>query len=56
MTCRNFRRAVAGRLGFCSLDRRRSPLQGDEIRPCWDPPAALLAEGLFAVREAPTGS
>lgn len=34
-TCRDFRRAVAGSLGFCANDRRRSPLAGDEIRPCW---------------------
>jgi hypothetical protein len=52
LTCRNFRRAVADRLGFCSLDRGRSPLRGDEIRECWDPPAPLLAEGLFAPAEA----
>jgi hypothetical protein len=26
---------VAGQLGYCGLDRRRSPLTGDEIRGCW---------------------
>jgi hypothetical protein len=26
---------VAGRIGFCGLDRRREPLQGDEVRACW---------------------
>jgi hypothetical protein len=35
-TCRNFRRAIAGGLGYCALDRRRDPLVGDEIRPCWE--------------------
>ena len=35
-TCRNFRRAVAGSLGYCGLDRRRQPLAGDEIRECWE--------------------
>jgi hypothetical protein len=23
-------------VGFCGLDRRRLPLQGDEVRPCWE--------------------
>jgi hypothetical protein len=23
-------------LGYCGLDRARSPLNGDEIRPCWE--------------------
>jgi hypothetical protein len=35
-SCRHFRRAVAGGLGYCGLDRRRSPLVGDEIRACWE--------------------
>ena len=35
-TCRNFRRSVAGSLGYCGLDRRRQPLTGDEIRACWE--------------------
>ncbi len=35
-TCRNFRQSVAGSLGYCGLDRRRQPLTGDEIRPCWE--------------------
>jgi hypothetical protein len=34
-TCRHFRRSVAARVGFCGLDRRRQPLQGDEVRACW---------------------
>jgi hypothetical protein len=35
-TCRNFRGSVAARVGFCGLDRRRQPLQGDEVRSCWE--------------------
>lgn len=35
-TCRNFRGSVAGRIGFCGLDRRHEPLQGDEVRACWE--------------------
>ena len=35
-SCRNFRLAVAGQLGYCGLDRKREPLHGDEIRPCWE--------------------
>jgi hypothetical protein len=34
-TCRHFRGSVATRVGFCGLDRRREPLQGDEVRACW---------------------
>jgi hypothetical protein len=32
-------------LGYCGLDRSRSPLRGDEIRPCWDarPDAATVS-------------
>jgi hypothetical protein len=35
-TCRHFRRSVAGQLGYCGLDRQRRPLDGDEIRGCWE--------------------
>ena len=41
-TCRNFRHAVAVNIGYCGLDRTRSPLQGDEIRACWEPSAAAI--------------
>jgi hypothetical protein len=34
-TCRHFRRAVAANLGYCGLDRARTPLAGDELRGCW---------------------
>jgi hypothetical protein len=36
LTCRHFRRSVAGTLGYCALDARRAPLHGDEIRSCWE--------------------
>ena len=35
-TCRHFRGSVAARVGFCGLDRGRVPLQGDEVRACWE--------------------
>jgi hypothetical protein len=35
-TCRHFRRSVAAQLGYCGLDRQRRPLNGDEIRACWE--------------------
>ena len=35
-TCRNYRRSVAGQLGYCGLDRGRQPLTGEEIRGCWE--------------------
>ena len=41
-TCRHFRGSVAARVGFCGLDRRREPLQGDEVRVCWEDGAAPL--------------
>jgi hypothetical protein len=41
--CRHFRRAVAGQLGYCGLDRQRRPLNGDEIRPCWEAADAASA-------------
>ena len=40
-TCRHFRRAVAANLGYCGLDRRRSPLTGDEIQACWEPSTTI---------------
>jgi hypothetical protein len=42
-TCRNFRGSVAGRLGFCGLDRKREPLRGDEVRACWEDGALPIA-------------
>ncbi len=47
-SCRNFRRSVAGRLGYCGLDRTRASLEGDEVRTCWESPLRPEPyEGLF---------
>jgi hypothetical protein len=35
-SCRQFRKSVAGRLGYCAFDKRRTPLTGDEERACWE--------------------
>lgn len=56
-TCRQFRRSVAGGLGFCGLDRARTPLRGDELRGCWEPadrvetPAPTAAPARTNVRD-----
>jgi hypothetical protein len=56
-TCRNFRQSVAGTLGYCGLDRRRQPLAGDEIRPCWDAwPGAVEAIALAPMTIPPAAS
>jgi hypothetical protein len=34
-TCRHFRRAIASQLAYCGLDRRRTPISGEELRGCW---------------------
>ena len=52
-TCRNFRRSIAGQLGYCALDRARVPLKGDEVHACWQAPLSVTApddQGLFAMR------
>jgi hypothetical protein len=41
-TCRQFRKSVAGRYGFCGLDKQRRPLAGDEVRACWEDAAVPL--------------
>jgi hypothetical protein len=39
---------VAGRFGYCGLDRTRAALQGDEVRDCWQAPSRTESyEGLF---------
>jgi len=35
-TCRNFQLSLATGVGYCSLDRRRQPLTGLELRGCWE--------------------
>jgi hypothetical protein len=36
---------VAAQLGYCGLDRQRTPLRGDEIRACWEALAAAAESG-----------
>ncbi len=54
-TCQRYRRSLVGDVGFCAHDPARSPLTGDEVRPCWvaEEVAPLPAGGLF---EAVTSS
>ena len=47
-TCANFRGSVVGGMGYCALDRRRSPLSGEERRPCWTGAEVAASDGLFA--------
>jgi hypothetical protein len=51
-TCRNFRSSVAAQIGYCGLDRRRLPLHGDEIRPCWEAALSAADEPSLAAGEA----
>jgi len=57
--CVNFRRSLAGDLGYCALDLRRRPLTGREQRGCWEgravpaePPAPLPAPEVHRLRAA----
>jgi hypothetical protein len=54
-TCRHFRRAIVGRLGYCALHRSEGALTGDELRACWQstdtPPEPY--QGLLRDIEAP---
>jgi hypothetical protein len=40
-SCRNFRRSISAGVAYCALDRGRKALNGQEIRPCWEPVIAL---------------
>jgi hypothetical protein len=40
---------VAAKIGFCGLDPRRQPLDGDEIRPCWEAGSSATAPSIGAV-------
>jgi hypothetical protein len=59
-SCRNFRRSITAGVGYCSRDRGRAALDGQEIRPCWEPVVALQDSRLAAPeligREDPAGS
>jgi hypothetical protein len=50
-TCRHFRRAIAGQLGYCGLDPRRQPLRGDELRGCWEAGPSFEAPDEAPARE-----
>ena len=40
---------MAGRLGYCGMDREHLALTGEEVRACWQAPqAAEPWEGLFS--------
>lgn len=47
-SCRNFRRSISAGLAYCALDRGRTALNGQEIRPCWEPVIALTGEASAA--------
>ncbi len=34
-TCASFRPSLVAGIGYCALDRTRSPLRGTEMRGCW---------------------
>jgi hypothetical protein len=44
---------VAGGLGLCGLDARRTALHGTEIRPCWAAPDAVAVPDAVAEPVAP---
>ncbi len=44
-SCRNFRRSISAGVAYCALDRGRKALNGQEIRPCWEPVIALTGAG-----------
>jgi hypothetical protein len=48
-TCRHFRHSIVASVGYCGLDRRRSPLRGDEVRACWDDAGPSVLTGRPAV-------
>jgi hypothetical protein len=43
-TCRHFRRGIAGGLGLCGLDPRRTAIAAAEVRPCWSATAEAPQE------------
>jgi hypothetical protein len=55
-TCARFRPSLVGGVGYCALDRSRSPLRGDELRGCWEAPNdALQASTLLGLPLATPG-
>ena len=53
-TCRHFRRSLAAKVGYCGLDRRRLPLNGDEHRGCWEAALPKPAPGSRSLPLLPT--
>jgi hypothetical protein len=47
-TCTHFRGSVVGGLGYCGLDKNRSPLTGAERRGCWTVADSAGDLGLFS--------
>jgi hypothetical protein len=47
-SCLHFRNAIASRLGYCALDKKRLPITGEEERSCWERAAAETADDLPA--------
>src|SRR4051795_7708696 len=52
-TCAHFRESVVGGLGYCGLDKRRSPLSGSEQRACWTGVETAASDGLFDGQSLP---
>jgi len=42
-------------IGYCSNDRTRRPLRGDELRGCWEAPEAARADPPATERPAASG-
>jgi hypothetical protein len=47
-SCRNFRRSISAGVAYCALDHGRKALNGQEIRPCWEPVIALTGAAAIA--------
>lgn len=51
-TCVNFRESLVGGVGYCALDKKRTPLTGAEQRTCWTSEVAVSAS-VPATRDSP---
>jgi hypothetical protein len=52
-TCVNYRPSLVVGVGYCALDRRRSPLKGDERRDCWTGTSPEPASSIFTTAPTP---
>jgi len=43
---------VVAQVGYCGMDRSRSPLDGDELRACWEARPRTRPAGVPASEEA----